>query len=41
VAGGFAAIGVTLIWAKYFPELRRARTFEPHDEAAEAFGVKT
>ncbi|HVM38403.1 MAG TPA: MFS transporter [Sphingomicrobium sp.] len=28
VAGGIAAIGVTLIWAFIFPELRRARTFE-------------
>jgi MFS family permease len=28
VAGGVAAIGVTLLWAGLFPELRRARTFE-------------
>ena len=28
VAGGLAAIAVTLIWALWFPELRRARTFE-------------
>jgi len=28
VAGGVAAIVVTLIWAGLFPELRRARTFE-------------
>ena len=28
VAGGIAAIGVTLLWALWFPELRRARTFE-------------
>jgi MFS family permease len=28
VAGGIAAIGVTLLWAGLFPELRRARTFE-------------
>ena len=26
--GGVAAIVVTLIWARWFPELRRARTFE-------------
>ena len=32
VAGGIAAIGVTLIWAWWFPELRRARTFELADE---------
>ena len=28
VAGGIAAIGVTLLWAGLFPELRRARSFE-------------
>jgi hypothetical protein len=28
VAGGIGAIGVTLLWAKWFPELRRARSFE-------------
>jgi len=32
VAGGFAAIGVTLLWARWFPELRDARSFEPPDE---------
>jgi MFS family permease len=32
VAGGIAAIGVTLLWALLFPELRRARTFELADE---------
>lgn len=32
VAGGIAAIIVTLIWARWFPELRRASTFEPPDE---------
>ena len=31
-AGGIAAIGVTLLWALIFPELRRARTFELADE---------
>jgi MFS family permease len=29
VGGGVAAIGVTLLWAKWFPELRRAKTFDP------------
>lgn len=29
VFGGAGAIVVTLIWAWYFPELRRARSFEP------------
>jgi MFS family permease len=32
VAGGIAAIVVTLSWALLFPELRRARTFELADE---------
>ncbi len=32
VAGGVAAVGVTLLWALWFPELRRARTFEPPEE---------
>jgi MFS family permease len=29
VAGGAAAIAVTLLWAKWFPELRLARSFDP------------
>ena len=37
VAGGVAAIAVTILWAGLFPELRRARTFElpepPPEEA--------
>jgi hypothetical protein len=28
VLGGVAAVAVTLIWTFWFPELRRARTFE-------------
>jgi MFS family permease len=32
VAGGVAAIAVTLLWAWWFPELRRARSFELADE---------
>ena len=32
VVGGVAAIGVTLLWAWWFPELRRARSFEVPDE---------
>jgi MFS family permease len=31
VFGGAGAIVVTLVWAWYFPELRRARSFEPQD----------
>ncbi len=34
VAGGVGAIMVTLLWARWFPELRRARTFDPPDELA-------
>ena len=34
VAGGIGAIGVTLLWSLWFPELRRARTFDgPAPEA--------
>ncbi|HEX8125117.1 MAG TPA: MFS transporter [Allosphingosinicella sp.] len=32
VAGGIGAILVTLLWARWFPELRRARTFDPPDD---------
>ena len=32
VAGGLAAVAITLVWSWLFPELRRARTFEPPDE---------
>ena len=44
VAGGIAAIGVTLLWALLFPELRRARTFEqaaelPPEDAVIAGGA--
>jgi len=33
VAGGAAAIAVPAIWAYLFPELRRARTFDPPETA--------
>ena len=42
VAGGIAAIGVTLLWAGLFPELRRARTFalpEPPPEEADVIAT--
>jgi MFS family permease len=39
VAGGLAAIVVTLLWAGLFPELRRARTFEIPDTAPEEADV--
>lgn len=29
--GGVGAIAITLLWARLFPELRRARTFDPPD----------
>ena len=35
VAGGVAAIGVTLAWAFIFPELRKARTFDLPEPAPE------
>lgn len=35
VVGGAAAIGVTALWAWLFPELRRAKTFEPQFRAAD------
>ncbi|MEO6359763.1 MAG: MFS transporter [Sphingomicrobium sp.] len=41
VAGGIAAIVVTLIWWRWFPQLRRARTFElpePQPEKAPVTG---
>jgi MFS family permease len=39
VAGGVAAIVITLAWAGLFPELRRARTFELPDPAPEQADV--
>ena len=35
VGGGVGAILVTLLWARWFPELRRARSFDPPETAAE------
>ena len=29
---GIIAVGVTGLWARWFPELRRARTFDPPEE---------
>jgi MFS family permease len=34
VAGGVGAIGVTLLWARLYPELRLAKTFDPPGQAA-------
>ncbi|MFD1788863.1 MFS transporter [Sphingomonas floccifaciens] len=31
-AGGIAAVAVTALWARIFPQLRLARTFDPPDE---------
>jgi len=36
VVGGIAAIGVTLLWAHLFPELRRARTFDLPEQPPES-----
>jgi hypothetical protein len=35
VVGGIGAIVITLLWARLFPELRRARTFEMPNPAPE------
>lgn len=35
VAGGAGAIAITLLWARLYPELRQARTFDGADEAKE------
>jgi MFS family permease len=35
IVGGFGALAVTILWARWFPELRRARTFEPPPGLAE------
>jgi MFS family permease len=35
VAGGVAAVIVTLLWARWFPELRQARTFDLPEPAPE------
>lgn len=34
VAGGAGAIAVTLLWARWYPELRRARSFDSEDGPA-------
>jgi MFS family permease len=34
VGGGIGAVLVTALWARWFPELRRARTFDPPAEPA-------
>ena len=39
VAGGVAAVGVTLLWAGLFPQLRQARTFELPEIAPEEADV--
>jgi len=35
VAGGIGAVGITVLWARIFPELRNARSFEPPDNKSE------
>lgn len=41
VAGGIGAIFVTLLWARWFPELRRARTFDLPEPPPERAAVTT
>jgi len=41
VAGGIGAIIVTLLWARWFPELRRARTFDLPEPPPERATVTT
>jgi MFS family permease len=36
VAGGVGAIAVTLLWARWFPELRLARSFDPPDSSSDS-----
>jgi len=36
IAGGIAAVAVTLLWARWFPELRLARSFNPPDHNPES-----
>jgi hypothetical protein len=36
LAGGIGAVGVTLLWAKWFPELRLARSFDPTESNPES-----
>lgn len=36
VAGGFGAIAIVLLWWRWFPELRHARTFDPPPPAGAA-----
>jgi MFS family permease len=36
VFGGVGAIIVTILWARWFPELRNARTFEPQFKEPES-----
>jgi MFS family permease len=35
VAGGIGAIAVTLLWARWFPELRKARSFDAPEQVVE------
>jgi MFS family permease len=36
IAGGFGAIAITFLWARWFPELRNTHTFDPPDNLVEA-----
>jgi hypothetical protein len=36
VAGGVGAIAITLLWARLFPQLRLARSFDPPDVSGDS-----
>ena len=36
IAGGFGAIAITFLWARWFPELRNTRSFDPPDHLVDA-----
>jgi MFS family permease len=41
IAGGVGAIAITVLWARWFPELRNARTFDPPDHVVEPKAKET
>lgn len=41
IAGGVGAIAITFLWARWFPELRNTRTFDPPDHLVEPRRTET
>lgn len=41
IAGGVGALAVTILWARWFPELRRTRTFDPPGHVIEPKAKET